>query len=117
TTDTAALTAIGNDYGFERVFERQVHALWSSSLDVLLVLTTSGNSGNLLSAIYAAMSRNMTCVAMTGGDGGLVAQALSKGPHIEIRVRSRDTARIQEIQLVLLHCLCEAIENDDDPGR
>jgi D-sedoheptulose 7-phosphate isomerase len=108
TTDTSALTAIGNDYSFQDIFSKQVHALGQPG-DMLLAISTSGNSGNVVKAMDAAHERKMTVLALTGKDGGQMAQQL--GPHdIELRAAHKVTARIQEVHILFLHCLCDAID-------
>jgi D-sedoheptulose 7-phosphate isomerase len=104
TTDTSALTAIANDYGFEKVFARQVEALGRPG-DVLLGISTSGNSANVLAAFEAARSRGMRCVAMTGAHGRMQELA-----DVTLAVPSANTMRIQEIHLALGHILCRLIE-------
>jgi len=108
TTDTSALTALGNDYGFERIFSRQVEALGCVG-DWLLAISTSGNSANVLAAVETAHAQNMPIVALTGRDGGAMAQALADG-DIELRVPSDSTARTQEVHILILHSLCDLIE-------
>jgi phosphoheptose isomerase len=108
TTDTSALTAIGNDYSYEVVFSKQVHALGQAG-DVLLAISTSGNSGNVVKAIEAAHERGMSVIALTGKDGGRIGAMLGPG-DFELRAAARVTARIQEVHLVFLHCLCDAID-------
>jgi phosphoheptose isomerase len=108
TTDTSALTAIGNDYSYDVVFSKQVHALGQPG-DVLLAISTSGNSGNVVKAIEAAHERKMTVIALTGKDGGKIAAMLKPG-DFELRAAAKVTARIQEVHLVFLHCLCDAID-------
>lgn len=108
TTDTSALTAIANDYSYADVFAKQVHALGQPG-DVLLALSTSGNSGNVVKAMAAAHARQMTVVAMTGKDGGEMARRLAPG-DVELRAAHAVTARIQEVHILLLHCLCDAID-------
>jgi len=108
TTDTSALTAIGNDYSFQEVFAKQVHALGQRG-DLLLAISTSGSSGNVLKAIEAAHARGMGVIALTGRDGGAMAKALQAG-DVELRAAHTVTARIQEVHLVFLHCLCDAVD-------
>jgi phosphoheptose isomerase len=108
TTDTSALTAIGNDYSFQEIFSKQVRALGQPG-DMLLAISTSGTSGNVLKAMEAAHERKMTVLAMTGKDGGEMARQL--GAHdIELRAAHKVTARIQEVHILFLHCLCDAID-------
>lgn len=108
TTDSSILTAIANDYQFEQVFAKQVRALGQSG-DVLLAITTSGNSANVLSAIEAAHERDMTVVALTGKGGGRMPQALNE-TDVHICVPHDRTARIQEVHLLVLHCLCDGVD-------
>jgi D-sedoheptulose 7-phosphate isomerase len=108
TTDTSTLTAVGNDYGFQNVFARQVSSLGRRG-DVLLAISTSGNSENVLEAVVAAQARNMTVVALTGRDGGRIAAAL-EADDVEIRVPAERTARIQEVHLLIIHSLCDLID-------
>jgi D-sedoheptulose 7-phosphate isomerase len=108
TTDTSALTAIANDYSYEEVFAKQVLALGRKG-DVLLGISTSGNSANVLKAMDAAHGIGMRVLALTGKDGGTMAKALKSG-DIELRAASKVTARIQETHILLLHCLCDAMD-------
>ena len=108
TTDTSALTAIGNDYGFEHVFSKQVRALGRSG-DVLVAISTSGNSANVIEAIKAAHERDMNVIAFTGRDGGKIAAMLRDG-DVLLNVPYPRTARIQEVHIVLVHALCDAID-------
>ncbi|TMS57857.1 phosphoheptose isomerase [Imbroritus primus] len=108
TTDSSILTAIGNDYDFNVVFAKQVHALGQPG-DVLLAISTSGNSANVIAAIEAAHEREMRVIAMTGRDGGKIAGLLREG-DINLCVPSQRTARIQEVHLLTLHCLCDGID-------
>jgi len=108
TTDTSALTAIANDYDYEQVFARQVQALGQAS-DVLLAISTSGDSKNVIAAIHAAHERDMQVVALTGKGGGHIAGLLSK-EDVHICVPADRTARIQEVHLLTLHCLCDGID-------
>lgn len=108
TTDSSTLTAIANDYAYEQIFSKQVLALGNAN-DCLLAISTSGNSPNVLAAVHAAHEKEMRVVALTGRDGGSTAQAL-KDADIEIRVPSMRTARIQEVHLVVIHCLCDGID-------
>ncbi len=108
TTDSNTMTAIANDYSFQEVFSKQVAALGQAG-DVLLAISTSGNSGNVIEAIKTAHDREMTVVALTGKDGGDMASSLSKH-DIEVRVPSDRTARIQEVHLVVIHSLCDFID-------
>ncbi|SFF38248.1 phosphoheptose isomerase [Fontimonas thermophila] len=108
TVDTSALTAIANDYSFDRVFSKQVEALGRSG-DVLLAISTSGRSPNVLQAIEAAHARGMRVVALTGRDGGRIP-ALLAPEDVELRAAATATARIQEVHILFLHCLCDAID-------
>jgi len=105
TTDIAALTAIGNDYGFDRIFERQIEALGKEG-DVLIVLTTSGNSPNLIKAVEKARSIGIKTIGLLGKDGG----KLKNKTDVEILIASDNTPRIQEAHLFVLHNLCEEVE-------
>lgn len=109
TTDTSALTAIGNDYGFEQVFSKQVRALGRAG-DILVGISTSGNSANVIEAIKAAHERDMNVIALTGRDGGRIA-ALLKDSDILLNVPHQRTARIQEIHILLIHALCDCIDS------
>lgn len=108
TTDSSTLTAIANDYSFEEIFSKQVTALGNPA-DCLLAISTSGNSPNVVAAIKAAHARKMTVVALTGRDGGTIGRQLGTDDS-EIRVPDERTARIQEVHLVVIHCLCDAID-------
>lgn len=108
TTDTSTLTSIANDYRFEEVFSKQVRALGLPG-DILLAISTSGNSPNIVQAVNAAHDRGMTVIAMTGRDGGEIAQRLDE-EDIELRVPAESTARIQEVHLLTIHCLCDLID-------
>jgi len=108
TTDTSLLTAVANDYSFEQVFAKQVRALGSRG-DVLLAISTSGNSGNVIAAIEAAHSRDMRVVAMTGKGGGRMNELLAPD-DVHLCVPHGRTARIQEVHLLMIHCVCDAID-------
>ncbi|PKM45802.1 MAG: phosphoheptose isomerase [Gammaproteobacteria bacterium HGW-Gammaproteobacteria-1] len=108
TTDSSTITSIANDYDYSQVFSKQVRALGHGG-DLLLAISTSGNSANVLAAIHAAHDRQMHVVALTGRDGGTMAAALGEG-DIEIRVPAQVTARIQETHLLVIHCLCDLID-------
>jgi D-sedoheptulose 7-phosphate isomerase len=107
-TDTSLLTAVANDYSFEQVFAKQVRALGGKG-DVLLAISTSGNSGNVIAAIEAAHAREMPVVALTGKGGGKIAELLRSG-DVNLCVPHSRTARIQEVHLLMIHCLCDAID-------
>ncbi len=109
TTDSSTLTSIANDYHYSEVFARQVRALGKRG-DVLLAISTSGNSENIVRAAVAAQERGLRVVALTGRDGGALAYAL-KDEDVEIRVPSQSTARIQEVHLLAIHCLCDLIDH------
>ncbi len=108
TTDSSTLTSISNDYAYEEIFSKQVRALGKPE-DVLLGISTSGNSENVIRAINAAHERGMKVVALTGRDGGRMAGLFAEG-DVEIRVPATRTARIQEVHLVAIHCLCDIID-------
>lgn len=108
TTDTSTLTSIANDYNYNEVFAKQISALGQAG-DVLLAISTSGNSANIIQAIQAAHARDMRVVALTGKDGGDLASVLTND-DCEIRVPSTSTARIQEVHLLAIHCLCDFID-------
>jgi D-sedoheptulose 7-phosphate isomerase len=108
TTDTSTLTSIANDYDYNQVFSKQIRALGHAG-DVLLAISTSGNSPNVMAAIDAAHERQMNVVALTGRNGGKMAAQLG-ADDVHICVPSQVTARIQEVHLLCLHCLCDAID-------
>ena len=108
TTDSSTITAIANDYSYEEIFAKQVRALGRKN-DVLLAISTSGNSENVSRAMVAAHEREMQVVVLSGRDGGRMADLLVDG-DVEIRVPATRTARIQEVHLVVLHCLCDLID-------
>lgn len=108
SADTVTITAVANDYHLDEVFSKQVRAFGQSG-DLLLAISTSGNSKDIIKAIEAALTRDMTIVAFTGKDGGEMAGLL--GEHdVEVRIPSQRTARIQEVHLVTLHILCDLID-------
>ncbi|WP_286234540.1 phosphoheptose isomerase [Thalassotalea sediminis] len=109
TTDSSTITSIANDYHYDEVFSKQVRALGNAG-DVLLAISTSGNSRNVIKAIEAAVARDMPIIALTGKDGGDIAGLLGEN-DVEIRVPSSRTARIQEVHLVVIHCLCDIIDS------
>ena len=109
TTDSTNLTAIANDYDYVRIFSKQVRALGQAG-DVLLAITTSGNSANVLAAIEAAHAREMTVVALTGRGGGKMAAALRE-TDVHVCVPHDRTARIQEVHLLTLHCICDGVDS------
>ena len=108
TTDSSTLTSIANDYAYEHIFARQILGLGQPG-DVLLAISTSGQSTNILRAIQAAHARDMSVVALSGKDGGPMAQLL-RPTDVEIRAPSLSTARIQEVHLLAIHCLCDMID-------
>ena len=109
TTDSSTLTSISNDYAYEEIFSKQVRAL-GKPRDVLLGISTSGNSENVIRAIAAAHERGMKVVALTGRDGGRMADLFAPD-DVEIRVPATRTARIQEVHLLVIHCLCDLIDS------
>jgi D-sedoheptulose 7-phosphate isomerase len=108
TTDSSTLTSIANDYAFEQIFSKQLRALGQPN-DLLLAISTSGNSKNILEAVHAAHEREIVVIALTGNGGGQIAEALYQ-TDIHLCVPSTITARIQEIHLLTLHCLCDAVD-------
>jgi len=109
TTDTSILTAVGNDYSYAEIFSKQVQAFGQAG-DVLLAISTSGNSGNVVQAVEAALEREMHIVALTGKDGGKIASMLGD-TDANICVPHERTARIQEVHLLTIHCICDGIDN------
>ncbi|ART64266.1 phosphoheptose isomerase [Kushneria marisflavi] len=109
TTDSSTITSIANDYSYNDVFSKQIRALGQPG-DVLLAISTSGNSANVIQAIQAAHDRDMIVVALTGRDGGNMASLLGQ-EDCEIRVPATVTARIQEVHLLVIHCLCDLIDH------
>ena len=108
TTDTSILTAVANDYAWDRVFSKQVRALGQAG-DVLVAISTSGNSGNVIAAIEAAHEREMTVVALTGRGGGKIGNLLRE-TDVHICVPHERTARIQEVHILALHCICDGVD-------
>jgi len=108
-TDTSILTAVANDYSYEQIFAKQVRALGASG-DALLAITTSGNSANVVAAVDAAHEREMRVVALTGKGGGRIGAMLAPA-DVHLCVPHDRTARIQEVHLLMIHCLCDAIDN------
>ena len=108
TTDSSTLTSISNDYDYAEVFAKQIRALGRRG-DVLLAISTSGNSENVRRAVGAAHEQGVTVVALTGRDGGTIAAELADA-DIELRVPADRTCRIQEVHLLVIHCLCDAID-------
>ena len=109
STDSSILTAIANDYHFDQIFSKQVRALGHPG-DVLLAISTSGNSRNVLAAIEAAHERDLIVVALTGKGGGKIAQVLRE-TDVHVCVPHERTARIQEVHLLVLHCLCDGVDS------
>lgn len=108
TTDSSTLTSIANDYQYDQVFAKQVMALGQSQ-DILLAISTSGQSASVLEAVKVAQDRAMTVVALTGKGGGALAELLTSN-DIHLSVPAHNTARIQEVHILVLHCLCDAID-------
>jgi D-sedoheptulose 7-phosphate isomerase len=108
TTDTSTITSIANDYSFDDIFAKQVRALGQSG-DVLLGITTSGNSRNVIRAVEAAHERDIVCVALNGREGGEISSVLA-GQDVNICVPGATTARIQEVHGIIIHCLCDLID-------
>ncbi|MGI9213465.1 MAG: phosphoheptose isomerase [Methylococcaceae bacterium] len=109
STDTSTLTSIANDYRYDEVFAKPLRALGHAG-DLLILYTSSGNSGNLLKAVTAAHERDMSVIALTGKDGGALAPLLRE-TDLELRIPSDSTARIQEMHLLITHCLCDLIDH------
>lgn len=109
STDTSILTSIANDYSYDQIFSRQVSALGQAE-DILLIITTSGNSGNLVSAIKTAHQRNMKVIALTGQNGGEVGSRMQHN-DVQINVDSDSPIRIQETHLVIIHCLGDLVDS------
>lgn len=109
TTDSSVLTSIANDYDYIQIFSKQVRALGMEG-DVLIAISTSGNSPNVIEAIHAAHERNVTVIALTGRDGGAMASLLAP-TDFHLCVPAQSTARVQEVHLLVLHCLCDAIDH------
>ncbi len=108
TTDTSIMTAVGNDYSYKEIFSKQVQAFGQAG-DILLAISTSGNSANVLAAVEAALEREMRIVLLTGKDGGEIARILTDA-DVNICVPHTRTARIQEVHLVTIHCICDGID-------
>jgi D-sedoheptulose 7-phosphate isomerase len=109
TTDSSTITSIANDYQFEDIFSKQIRALGQPG-DILLAISTSGNSTNIINAIQAAHDRDMVVVALNGRDGGMISDLLIN-QDVEIRVPAMSTARIQEVHILIIHCLCDLIDH------
>ncbi len=108
TTDTSVLTALANDFGFDQVFSRQVRALGQPG-DVLVAISTSGNSPSVLEAVRAALERDLVVVGLSGKGGGLMT-ALLREQDVHLCVPHDRTARIQEVHLLMLHCICDGVD-------
>jgi len=108
STDTSIITAVGNDYSFDEIFRKQVQALGQAG-DLLLAISTSGNSANVLAAAEAALEREMRVVALTGKDGGKLGKLLTDA-DVHINVPHARTARIQEVHLTAIHALCDGLD-------
>jgi D-sedoheptulose 7-phosphate isomerase len=108
TTDSSTLTSIANDYAYQQVFSKQVRAIGRRG-DVLLAISTSGNSANVIEAMHMAHEMGVRVIALTGNGGGKMA-AMVKTEDVHICVPHKNTARIQEVHLLVLHCLCDAID-------
>ena len=108
TTDTSILTAVGNDYSYKDIFSKQVQAFGQAG-DILLAFSTSGNSANVIAAIEVALERDMRVVALTGKGGGAIGKMLTE-LDVHICVPHERTARIQEVHLLTIHCLCDGID-------
>jgi D-sedoheptulose 7-phosphate isomerase len=109
TTDTSTLTSIANDYAYDQVFARQVKALGQPG-DILLAISTSGNSPSVLQAVAAAHARSMHVIALTGRNGGGLAEQM-QDDDVFLCVPAESTARIQEVHLLIIHCLCDAVDS------
>lgn len=109
TVDSSALTAIANDYDWDRVFAKQVEALGTAG-DVLLAISTSGNSKNVVAAIAAAHAKGLAVIALTGRDGGAMARMLRPN-DFHLNIAHPRTMRVQEMHLLVIHCLCEVVDN------
>lgn len=110
TTDSSLMTSIANDYDYNKIFSRQILTLGQPD-DILLAISTSGKSANIVTAVEAAHEREMRVIALTGKDGGQLKDKLAV-TDIEIRIPSQTTARIQESHLVVIHCLCDLVDNE-----
>ncbi|OOZ41858.1 phosphoheptose isomerase [Solemya pervernicosa gill symbiont] len=108
STDSSTLTSIGNDYDYNEIFAKPLRALGQAG-DILLAISTSGHSANVLAAIEAAHNREMIVIALTGHDGGTLPALLAE-EDVELRVVAQRTARIQEVHILIIHCLCDLID-------
>ena len=109
TTDTSTITSIANDYHYDDVFAKQIRALGNEG-DVLLAISTSGNSNSIINSVKSAHDRGMAVVSLTGRDGGAMNDYFQEG-DVEIRVPAEKTSRIQETHLLVIHCLCDFIDS------
>ncbi len=109
TTDTSTLTSIANDYQFSRIFSKQINALGHPG-DILLAISTSGDSDNIIHAVKTAKERQMKVIALSGRDGGKIPELLHH-EDVELRVDADSTARIQEVHLLCIHCLCDLVDD------
>ncbi|MFT4581713.1 MAG: D-sedoheptulose 7-phosphate isomerase [Gammaproteobacteria bacterium] len=109
TTDASTITSVANDYQFADIFSKQIRALGRPN-DVLLAFTTSGNSSNIVNAIDAAHEQDARVILLSGRDGGEAANSLKRG-DVEVRVSSNSTARIQEVHLMVIHCICDLVDD------
>ncbi|MFT4560829.1 MAG: D-sedoheptulose 7-phosphate isomerase [Gammaproteobacteria bacterium] len=109
TTDASTITSVANDYQFADIFSKQIRALGRPN-DVLLAFSTSGNSSNIINAIDAAHEQDAKVVLLSGRDGGEAANSLERG-DVEVRVGSNSTARIQEVHLMVIHCICDLVDD------
>lgn len=109
TTDASTITSVANDYQFADIFAKQIRALGRPG-DVVLAFTTSGESNNIISAIEAAHDQDARVILVSGRDGGEAARNLDPG-DVEIRVPSYSTARIQEVHLMVIHCICDLVDD------
>lgn len=108
TTDASTITSIGNDYSYDEVFAKQIRAL-ANPQDIIMVITTSGNSGNIIAAVNAAHEKSASCLTLNGKIGGKLSPLLNND-DIDIIVNGTSTARIQEVHGLIIHCLCELID-------
>ncbi len=108
TTDTSTITSIANDYDYSEIFARQIRALGQPG-DILLAISTSGDSENIVEAVSSAHERDMQVILLSGREGGAAAAALRE-EDVEVRVRDDNTARIQEVHLLIIHCLCDLVD-------
>lgn len=115
TTDSSTITSIANDYHYDEIFAKQIYALGQPG-DILIAISTSGNSGNVLRAIRVAQEKQMQVIILSGADGGEMA-TMPREQDTEIRVPAQRTARIQEVHLLIIHALCELIDQVFAPAK